>query len=166
MVDIATGSLPYSSYAKLPGRIEEADDSLPQEEDGKSSLTQSVFNVINTYVGLGLLSKPYAVKLGGWVSLAVLLVLTCLFNFTGKLVVRSFERIPGGRQGAPSYAELGKATLGSFGYYLVSLITSLEFFGGACMCLIIVWQCAEQLLPHVDSAELRLGVLLLCLPSV
>jgi hypothetical protein len=43
---------------------------------GTMTTMQAGFNVVNLYIGMGLLSKPFAVAEGGWLSL-VPLVLLC-----------------------------------------------------------------------------------------
>jgi amino acid permease len=55
-------------------------------------------------MGIGLLSMPYAMKLSGWSGLASLAMAAMLFCFSGKLIVRSFERLS---DGPKSYARLG-----------------------------------------------------------
>ena len=60
---------------------------------------------INVFMGIGLLSMPYAMRLSGWVGLAGLLLAAALFCVSGKLIVRGFDRIPTGI--VQSYAQLG-----------------------------------------------------------
>lgn len=49
---------------------------------------------INIFMGLGLLSMPYAMRLSGWFGLAALAALTCTFCLSGKLIVHAFEKMP------------------------------------------------------------------------
>ncbi len=60
---------------------------------------------INVFMGIGLLSMPYAMRLSGWAGLAGLLLAAALFCVSGKLIVRGFDRIPAGV--VQSYAQLG-----------------------------------------------------------
>ena len=46
--------------------------------------------------GMGMLSMPYAVALGGWASLAALVVAAALFCLSGLLIVRNFDKVPAG----------------------------------------------------------------------
>jgi len=49
---------------------------------------------INVFMGIGLLSCPYAMRLSGWAGLLALAGATCLFCLSGKLIVAGFKKIP------------------------------------------------------------------------
>ena len=49
---------------------------------------------VNIFMGIGLLSMPFAMKQGGWVGMAALAVATAVFCLSGKLIVRNFEKMP------------------------------------------------------------------------
>ena len=49
---------------------------------------------INVFMGIGLLSCPYAMRLSGWAGLLSLAGATCLFCLSGKLIVAGFNKIP------------------------------------------------------------------------
>lgn len=66
---------------------------------------QTMFNLVNVYMGIGLLSMPYAMRLSGWSGLAALAIAAAVFCASGKLIVKSFERLPAGPK---SYARLGE----------------------------------------------------------
>lgn len=68
---------------------------------------------VNIFIGLGLLSCPYAFKAGGYVSGVLLLtVIAPLFCLSGHLIVAAFQYLP---LTAPrSYPELG-TSLGRVG---------------------------------------------------
>lgn len=72
---------------------------------------------VNIFIGLGLLSCPYAFKAGGYVSGVLLLtVIAPLFCLSGHLIVAAFQYLP---LTAPrSYPELG-TSLGRVGATLV-----------------------------------------------
>ena len=61
---------------------------------------------INIFMGLGLLSMPYAMRLSGWLGLAAMAALTCLFCLSGKLIVHAFDKMPLHR--AQTYPALGQ----------------------------------------------------------
>lgn len=114
---------------------------------------QTILNVVNLYVGVGLLSLGYAFRLGGWICVVVLAVLSIMFAYSAKLICWSFDKIPVGM--VPSYPNLGFTAFGNPGHWLVMLMGVAEFFGGSCMCLIIVWQSIEMLLPPGPWCFLR-----------
>eukprot|EP00850_Spirogloea_muscicola_P001561 SM000006S19326 [mRNA] locus=s6:2563:5686:- [translate_table: standard] len=106
---------------------------------------------MNLYVGLGLLSIGYAVRLGGWLSLAMLVACAAVFCTSAKLLCWSLERLPAGTP--HSYASLGRAAYGATGRTVVMVLVMLEFCGGLCMDLVVFWQSLAMLLP--PSACLR-----------
>jgi vesicular inhibitory amino acid transporter len=75
----------------------------------------------------------------------VLAMLSIMFAYSAKLICWSFDKIPVGM--VPSYPNLGFTAFGNPGHWLVMLMGVAEFFGASCMCLIIVWQSIEMLLP-------------------
>jgi len=111
---------------------------------GSSSVADAVFNVLNVYVGLGLLSKPYAIAQGGWLAIPALALLCGVANVTGKLIVRGFTKLPPQER---SYAKLGEAAFGAAGRFLVQIVVTLEFFGALMVVLIFVWKNAGLLAP-------------------
>ena len=66
----------------------------PTSALGNSDVPKTVYNIVNVFVSLGLLSKPYALQQGGWLSLMVLVVLTAVSCLTGQLIVSSFMLMP------------------------------------------------------------------------
>eukprot|EP00897_Mesotaenium_endlicherianum_P004653 jgi/Mesen1/4215/ME000219S03339 len=117
--------------------------------------SQTVLNTINLYVGVGLLSMGYAVKLGGWASLVVLAVSTFVFSWTAKLICYAFDELPPGV--VHSYPNLGRAALGAPGQWLVMGAMLVEFWGALGMCLIVLWQNLAMLLLPAGA--------LFCLPG-
>ena len=63
-------------------------------------------------MGLGLLSMPYAMRLSGWLGLAAMAALTCLFCMSGKLIVQAFDKMP--LHCAQTYPALGQCTQSTF----------------------------------------------------
>lgn len=95
-------------------------------------------------MGIGLLSMPYAMKLSGWSGLAALFMAVAVFCSSGKLIVKSFERLP---DGPKSYARLGFTALGTSGKSAVLVFAILEFFGALCMTLVVIYKQIESFLP-------------------
>lgn len=70
------------------------------------NILQAAVLQINIFVGMGLLSMPYAMKLSGWLGLVGLAALTALFCLSGKLIVRAFDKMPSHQP--HTYPALGK----------------------------------------------------------
>ena len=133
-------------------------------EGGTMTAWQAGFNVVNLYVGMGLLSKPYALALGGWFSLLPLFVLCAISLYTGKVIVRCFAWM---RTERPTYPMLGAAAFGRAGEALVSVMIFLEFFGATCIVLLFLWQNASLLLDgRYELWQIALAVLGCTLPTV
>ena len=133
---------------------------------GGMTTWQAGFNVVNLYVGMGLLSKPYALARGGWASLAGLFLLCAISLYTGKVIVRCFGCM---EQDHPTYPELGYAAFGRAGRNFISLMIFLEFFGATCIVLLFLWQNIMLLLPDTAAVELWQVAVLVCavaLPTV
>lgn len=146
------------------GRLQSCEDTaqieLQPQPYGTATFAQTAFNLINVYMGIGLLSMPYAMKLSGWSGLASLAMAAMLFCFSGKLIVRSFERLS---DGPKSYARLGYAALGTPGTFLVLIFATLEFFGALCVTLIVIYKQIESFLPDggafkMSSVQLSVSV--------
>lgn len=66
-------------------------------------------NQINIFVGLGLLSTPYAYRAGGYIAGVALLLLSSLFCLSGHLIVAAFQYLP---VDAPrSFPQLGEGIM-------------------------------------------------------
>eukprot|EP01065_Artemidia_motanka_P031549 TRINITY_DN3796_c0_g1_i1.p1 TRINITY_DN3796_c0_g1~~TRINITY_DN3796_c0_g1_i1.p1 ORF type:complete len:536 (+),score=155.69 TRINITY_DN3796_c0_g1_i1:145-1608(+) len=149
-------------------------DAIP--EVGDATPLQTGFNILNLYVGLGLLSQPYAFAKGGWVTAGMLGVCALLFSYTGKLIVRAFgalDPLDYADCGGVTYPNLGHAVWGEAGRRFVLWVSMVEFVGATAMGLITYWQCAQGIFddaPTQTSWERQAvfaGVLtVLALPSV
>jgi len=122
-------------------------DSRSDENEKQSSLGQTFFNFTNIFIGLGLLSQPYALSQGGWISLFILLKGTVMCHYTAKLVAKvTGEYLKKRPDGVPSYAEIGRLALGSKGYVLGSMVVLTELFFGTCISMVFVWNSVQLLL--------------------
>jgi vesicular inhibitory amino acid transporter len=64
---------------------------------------------VNIYMGLGLLSMPYAMRLAGWFGLLALMASTAIFCVSAKLLIQAFQTLPAGM--LHSYPNLGAPSL-------------------------------------------------------
>lgn len=90
------------------------DDAAVEPKKGLSSTTATAFNLLNSIIGVMLLSVPWAVRRGGLMSLATLGLVCIGATYTGKLIVRCFELLP--KDVKKSYQSLGMAAFGVKGY--------------------------------------------------
>jgi vesicular inhibitory amino acid transporter len=59
-----------------------------------TSFLKTCFNGLNALSGVGILSVPYALASGGWLSLALLFFIAAVAFYSGILMKRCMEKIP------------------------------------------------------------------------
>lgn len=104
------------------------------------STSQATATVINTFVGLGLLSKPYAFQQGGILSILWLALIVFIMNYSGKAMIRCFKVSE-----TQHYPELGKKSFGNTGLWSVRIFVFLEFLGSAVTCIVLLCKNVELL---------------------
>ena len=72
------------------------------EKEAKCSVRQTVYNIVNMYIGMVILSIHYGVALGGWLSIIELLALVWLGVYTAKILMASFVFVTRGAK-MPTY---------------------------------------------------------------
>lgn len=137
---VATKNGEHSAQPLLPTNGKRSDEIVVDDVDGGAkagtSIAESVYNVVNVYVGVGLLSLPYAFSQDPGLALFVLALICVVANLTGKLIVLGFAKLPLGKR---TYANLGEKTFGTFGKWFVQSVVTLEFGGALVVVIIFVW---------------------------
>ncbi|KAL3509750.1 hypothetical protein ACH5RR_029151 [Cinchona calisaya] len=100
---------------------------------GSTSFYKTCFNGLNALSGAGILSVPYALSSGGWLSLILLLVIACSTLYTGLLIKRCMDIDSSIR----SYPDIGERAFGAKGRALVSVSMNIELFLVATSFLIV-----------------------------
>jgi len=115
-------------------------DGAMEPADSGSTFVQTVFNVVNLMMGVGLLSLPFALKSSGWVGILMLWFMAFITNYTGKALVECANKVAENR-GQPGavvgYEEIAEAAFGKFGKALISAIIYIELFGTCCVLFIL-----------------------------
>jgi len=102
----------------------------------KLSTWSACWTVLNLYVGLGLLSKPYAIAKGGWISVIILAFVTVVANTSAKQLVGCFKT-PRCKL-ARSYAEVVEDVLGVKGAAVLTVFLTLELLATVSICLLFM----------------------------
>ncbi|KAF4377516.1 hypothetical protein F8388_025007 [Cannabis sativa] len=84
---------------------------LPPSKQQSSSTAQALLNGINVLCGIGLLTTPYALREGGWLSLILLVGFSIIACYTGILLQRCLESNPG----LKTFPDIGQAAFGRAG---------------------------------------------------
>ncbi|KAG8384696.1 hypothetical protein BUALT_Bualt04G0144800 [Buddleja alternifolia] len=113
---------------------------------GSTSFFKTCFNGLNALSGVGILSIPYALSSGGWLSLILFfLIASCTF-YTGLLIQRCMDMDPNIR----SYPDIGYRAFGAKGRTLVSISMNIELYLVATGFLILEGDNLHNLLPNMD----------------
>lgn len=105
--------------------------------------------------GVGILSIPYALSQGGWLSLMLLFLVASLCCYTGLLIQRCMEANPV----IKSYPDIGEIAFGSKGRAMISAFMYLELYLIAVEFLILDGDSLEKLFPNMGFkiAGLKVG---------
>ncbi|KAL6845755.1 hypothetical protein ACP4OV_024330 [Aristida adscensionis] len=111
--------------------------------DGNASFVQTGLNGLNALSGVGLLSVPYALSEGGWLSLALLAAVASACWYTGLLLARCMAADPAIR----TYPDIGERAFGPGGRLLVSAFMYAELYLVAVGFLILDGDNLDKLFP-------------------
>ncbi|XP_021667601.2 amino acid transporter AVT1I isoform X2 [Hevea brasiliensis] len=120
------------------------------EESGHdtSSITffKTCFNGLNALSGVGILSTPYAVSSGGWLSLILLFVIAISAFYSGLLIKKCMEADSNIR----TYPDIGERAFGNKGRLLISIFMYAELYLVATGFLILEGDNLQNLFPNVE----------------
>lgn len=101
---------------------------------GSSTVPHTIFNSVNTLMGVGMLSLPFAFKLSGWIVSSVLLVVIAFTtSFTAKILGRILKKHPN----LKSYGDIAHLYGGSSIEAIVTLFFSLDLMGAMISMIIL-----------------------------
>ncbi|EPS65238.1 amino acid transporter, partial [Genlisea aurea] len=126
----------------------------------RCSYAQSILNAVNVLCGIGILSTPYALKEGGWLSLILLFVLGVITCYTGILLKRCLES----SSQLQTYPDIGSAAFGTKGRICIAAILYVELYSSCVEYLIMMTDALSAYIPtaHVDVAGIHLNSYQIC----
>ncbi|TVU14241.1 hypothetical protein EJB05_37696, partial [Eragrostis curvula] len=138
------------AHGTLPGRKEPASGGVqdheaqrsPEDNDG-ATFVRTCFNGLNGLSGVGLLSIPYALSEGGWLSLPLLLLVAAVCCYTGLLLQRCMSASPSVR----GYPDIGALAFGRAGRIAASAFLYAELYLVAIGFLILEGDNLDKLFP-------------------
>ncbi|KAG8483975.1 hypothetical protein CXB51_023221 [Gossypium anomalum] len=110
------------------------------------SFSQALVNGINVLTGIGLLTTPYAVKEGGWLSLTLLLIFGVIACYTGILLKRCLESSPG----LQTYPDIGQAAFGITGRLVIAVTLYAELYAACVEYVIIISENLSTIFPNTS----------------
>ncbi|KAJ9709313.1 hypothetical protein PVL29_001000 [Vitis rotundifolia] len=134
----------------------ESQNQLPQEKLSRgTTFLRTCFNGINALSGVGILSIPYALSQGGWLSLILLFLVAILCWYTGLLLRRCMDAHPL----IKTYPDVGELAFGMKGRTMIALFMYLELYLVAVEFLILEGDNLEKLFPDMSFkvAGLKIG---------
>ncbi|XP_065856595.1 amino acid transporter AVT1I-like [Euphorbia lathyris] len=134
---------------------------------GASSF-KTIVNGLNALSGVGILSTPYALASGGWLSLILLFIIASAAFYSGLLIKRCMEA----DSHITTYPDIGQKAFGNKGRILISVFMCTELYLVAVGFLILEGDNLHNLFPNVDIVNIGgkksfiLIVALVILPTV
>ncbi|XP_010268538.1 PREDICTED: vacuolar amino acid transporter 1-like [Nelumbo nucifera] len=122
------------------------------QQSKEISLLKTFINGINALSGIGIISTPYALSEGGWLSLILLLLIAASAYFTGLLLRRCMDADPQ----ITSYPDIAGSAFGRKGRIVASIFICLELYFVATELLIMEGDNLHKLSPNF---ALKLGQL-------
>lgn len=111
-------------------------------DDRHASAWLAGWNVTNLIQGTGILGVPYAVMMGGWAAVAVIVIVAGICCYTGKLLVDCLyvesKRTGVRKRVHVNYPEVGEAAWPGWGNRIVSVVQVCEMFGGVIMYIVLL----------------------------
>ncbi|KAM1009630.1 hypothetical protein ACFX13_045902 [Malus domestica] len=151
---------------------EKLESSFHHQTTATTSFLKTCFNGLNALSGVGILSVPYALASGGWLSLIFLFLIAASAFYSGLLIQRCMDVDSDIR----TYPDIGERAFGKKGRILLSIFMNVELYFVATGFLILEGDNLHNLFPGVelDVAGLRIGgeqcfiivVALIILPTV
>ncbi|KAE8734512.1 Amino acid transporter isoform 3 [Hibiscus syriacus] len=144
----------------------------PHSSPTPVSVFRTCFNGLNALSGVGILSIPYALASGGWLSLIFLFAIATAAFYSGLLIQRCMDTDPRIR----TYPDIGERAFGDKGRLLASVVMNIELYLVATGFLILEGDNLHNLLPigEFEVGGLTIGakqgfiilVALIILPTV
>jgi solute carrier family 32 (vesicular inhibitory amino acid transporter) len=144
----------------LVKQVANEDGTLTNVIVGQSTLPQTVFNSVNTLIGVGLLSLPLGIKYAGWVvGLLFLCSSAIVTSYTAKLLTICLDTDPS----LITYADLAYVSFGPNARIVTGFLFSFELIA-ACVALVVLFaDSLDALIPGWGVIEWKMvcGILLI-----
>ncbi|KAE8695780.1 Pentatricopeptide repeat (PPR) superfamily protein [Hibiscus syriacus] len=130
----------------LGRKVEEIESDSSHSISATNSFFKTCFNGLNALSGVGILSTPYALASGGWLSLILLFTIATAAFFSGLLIQRCMDSDSNIR----TYPDIGKLAFGNKGRLIVSIFMYTELYLVATGFLILEGDNLHNLFPNME----------------
>ncbi|XP_028754074.1 amino acid transporter AVT1I-like [Neltuma alba] len=121
-------------------------DDLHSLQVGNTSSFKTCFHGINAISGIGIVSIPYALASGGWLSISLLFLIAISCYYTGLLVQRCMDMDPH----IKTFPDIGEHAFGSKGRLMVSIAMNSELYLVVTGYLILEGDNLNKLIPNIN----------------
>ncbi|KAE9589706.1 hypothetical protein Lal_00021581 [Lupinus albus] len=128
------------------GLDEDKGQSVHESTTRTVSFSGTCLNGLNALSGVGILSIPYALAKGGWLSLILLLIISMVAFYSGLLIKRCMDK----DCNIKTYPDIGALAFGKVGRLLVSASMYTELYLVATGFLILEGDNLDNLFPNSD----------------
>ncbi|CAO2190909.1 unnamed protein product [Urochloa humidicola] len=111
---------------------------------GGASFSRTCLNLTNAVSGIGVLSMPYAVSQGGWLSLALFALVGALCYYTGTLIERCMRANP---DAIRTYPDIGEFAFGPTCRRAIAFFMYVELYLVAISFLVLEGDNLHKLFP-------------------
>lgn len=128
---------------------------------GRSTLPQTVFNSVNTLIGVGMLSLPLALKYSGWiVGLIFFLFAAVTTSYTAKLLAKCLDF----DSSLLTFSDLAYVSFGPRARMVTSVLFCLELLA-SCVALVVLFaDSLNALIPVLGTTDFKLLCGLILVP--
>jgi solute carrier family 32 (vesicular inhibitory amino acid transporter) len=143
----------------LVKQVHNEDGTITNVIVGQSTLPQTVFNSVNTLIGVGLLSLPLGINYSGWVIGLLFLVFTAaVTSYTAKLLTICLDIDPS----LITYADLAYVSFGPRARVVVGLLFSFELITAGVALVVLFADSLNALIPGWGVTEWKVvcGIIL------
>ncbi|XP_021770865.1 amino acid transporter AVT1I-like [Chenopodium quinoa] len=150
------GESSASVYVRQPLLENDLQDDINVKfvQEGDASFAKTLFNGLNALSGVGILSVPFALASGGWLSLTLLFTIALAAFYAGLLIKRCMEVDPS----ITSFPDIGERAFGNIGRTVVSVFMCAELYLVVTGFLIIEGDNLHNLFPEMNFSAFGLEV--------
>lgn len=135
--------------------FESSDEELPLLETGtiKSTVPQTVFNAINTLIGMGILSLPLAFRLAGWIPGLILMTVCPLCTaYTAILLGKILD----GNPSLMTYSDIGRHHFRHAMFVALLVTFAIDLSGAATSMVILFADTLHTIIPDSSNVTWKL----------